>query len=405
MVHKHIYIKMPVLYDFGGDISKKWYIYYYVRSPITNKLERFMVQENMNQCTSKKERKAYATKLLAKYKRKLKNGWTPFNDKDTIYASILNYADKGKKHKPEIKEKDYSIEQFVSKALESIKKDLRDKTFKSYQSQLRGFVKWLRSENLEHLEIIEFDVKQAQKFLDSLTLHKRTIKAYRNNLKRIFNIDIIKEVLEVNPFAETKPIKSETTENKRAFRSNEIALIKEYCLDKEPEMWFFIQFIFYCFIRPNELRQLKVGDFNFDNNLIEIRHDIAKNKKSQRVTMPNHFAKEVFEKLKDKQSKDYVFPSLQRIKRVLDPPRPRSKSYFTNKFRAILETLGFDYKEAKVSLYSWKHTGVINFYKAEKDLSLLQSQLRHSSLEMTEIYLRSHINLNDDALRNNFPEL
>ncbi|MEN7551857.1 hypothetical protein AAG747_28330 [Rapidithrix thailandica] len=42
-----------------------------------------------------------------------------------------------------------------------------------------------------------------------------------------------------------------------------------------------------------------------------------------------------------------------------------------------------------VTLYSWKHTGVVNAYRAGVDIKTLQSQLRHHSLEMTDIYLRS----------------
>jgi len=39
-------------------------------------------------------------------------------------------------------------------------------------------------------------------------------------------------------------------------------------------------------------------------------------------------------------------------------------------------------------LYSWKHTGVVNAYKAGMDVKAIQAQGRHHSLEMTDIYLR-----------------
>jgi site-specific recombinase XerD len=42
-----------------------------------------------------------------------------------------------------------------------------------------------------------------------------------------------------------------------------------------------------------------------------------------------------------------------------------------------------------VTLYSWKHTGVVSAFQAGLNIKLIQELLRHHSLEMTDIYLKS----------------
>ncbi len=46
-------------------------------------------------------------------------------------------------------------------------------------------------------------------------------------------------------------------------------------------------------------------------------------------------------------------------------------------------------EDKDVTMYSWKHTGNCNAYRAGADIKALQQQNRHHSLEMTDVYLRS----------------
>lgn len=40
-------------------------------------------------------------------------------------------------------------------------------------------------------------------------------------------------------------------------------------------------------------------------------------------------------------------------------------------------------------LYSWKHTGAVNAYRSGIGIKQLQRLLRHSTVQMTDIYLKS----------------
>lgn len=54
-------------------------------------------------------------------------------------------------------------------------------------------------------------------------------------------------------------------------------------------------------------------------------------------------------------------------------------------------------------LYSMKHTGASNLHKSGLSMRELMDQLRHSQLEATQHYLKTHCGIVNDRIRNNFP--
>jgi len=43
------------------------------------------------------------------------------------------------------------------------------------------------------------------------------------------------------------------------FQTKQIQKLKKAIQERDPELWLAVQFIYYCFIRPGELRWLKAG--------------------------------------------------------------------------------------------------------------------------------------------------
>ena len=56
------------------------------------------------------------------------------------------------------------------------------------------------------------------------------------------------------------------------------------------------------------------------------------------------------------------------------------------------------------TLYSWKHSGVVSAYNAGVDIKTIQRQCRHSSLEQTDVYLKS-LGLGVSQAMNKIPQL
>ena len=57
------------------------------------------------------------------------------------------------------------------------------------------------------------------------------------------------------------------------------------------------------------------------------------------------------------------------------------------------------------TLYSFRHTAVVNVYRKTKDLHILQQMLQHSNMIVTLNYLRGLGEVNDEQLKNSMPEL
>ncbi|OJJ21390.1 hypothetical protein BKI52_12590 [marine bacterium AO1-C] len=392
----------PQINNAGGSLDKDWYVFFSYRHPRTNRMKRFRVTKGINQHKTKKARLNACKKIQQDYRRKLEDKWNPFTDGDRLYADNISYTQEpGKRYQSTSEKFEHTIEHYLSETLENHKVNVRPATFQAYQTHARKFIEWLEKNNLDQQRIGLLTTADAQKFLNEMRLpngrmaHIKTRWAYRNNLKRLFNL-LLKQstVITENPFSNTELPPAETTQAKRAFRDYEIDKIKAYCeKNQEEEIWAVIQFIFYTFIRPGELRNLKVNDIDLERGVITVRADISKNKKKQDVTIPKAFMLFLTEYIKDKYPKHYVFGV---------NGKRRGEEFFRLRMKKILDELGF---ESDVSLYSWKHTGVIAFYNRTKNIKAVQQQLRHHSLDQVNAYLHSlGLNINEEA-RDNFPTL
>ena len=140
------------------------------------------------------------------------------------------------------------------------------------------------------------------------------------------------------------------------FQPSQIEKIKAYLSEKDPEMWLFVQVLFYCFIRPKEICSLKVGDVLMDEDKIYLSGDISKNKKSEYVWIPAPLKESLYQWLASKKETDYLF----------DRKGCTSSETFrvsmSLRHRKHLLALGIDTN--KHSLYSWKHTGAVMCVKA-----------------------------------------
>jgi hypothetical protein len=110
---KAITAKVHILKD---PATGRWFVYYSFRNPATDKLERFKAYEGFSELKSYDERQAHGKKLVQKINKKLRNGWSPFQDgQHAIYEDVIGYFQE--KEKAPYKEVDYSIEQHCNTIL------------------------------------------------------------------------------------------------------------------------------------------------------------------------------------------------------------------------------------------------------------------------------------------------
>jgi integrase len=311
------------------DLSKRWFVQYYSAG------ERIRIYKGINIHTTHAERMKAARRLIDHLATTLPR---PVSD----------------------------LEQKVSLYIAAQRSRWRLSTLQAYQTVSKKF--------FSHLDNRRLTVGEVEAFFHHLasTRHPSTFNRYRIFLKRLLEAQHLYGLFENIPqlTAQSTPA--------RYFQRHQIHRLRDHFLREDPQLWRFVCFIYYCFIRPRELRELRAGDVELDEQRIFIRAEISKNKKSQYVTIPDDF-----------------LPGLQWIYEL--PPaqllfharrsitQPIGRNTMTNRHREHLKNLRFG---PGYQLYSWKHTGAVNAIKNGVGVKELQIQLRHHSLDETDKYLR-----------------
>jgi len=350
------------LFDAKGDISKDWFIEYYEIRGVT------------------------------KIRKQLKGGLNRFKTAEERYTAAKLIIDNLQKEtKTDARKSQDDLTHFIDARLLERCDGLRFKTDSTYHSKATMFKKWCHTEGVKYLHQITPEV--AAQFLKGVgaTRHPTTHNAYRAFLQNLF------DSISPNPFSKIKELPANKTPA-LCFQKKQVEVLKAYISEHDPPLWLFIEFMYYCLIRPNELRQLKIQDVFFEEGKIRIDGTISKNKKTQYVAIPNVFlARLKALKMDELKPNDYIF-----IKEGT-ANKPTGRDFFSKAHQKILKHLGFD--TTKNKLYSWKHQGAKDFIKAGGHIKQLQLQGRWHSLDQMNEYLRS-LGVDDlNEIRLLYPEL
>lgn len=293
-----------------------------------------------------------------------------------------------------------TIHQFY-KLLELCSNNVRTSSYRKYKGLIRNLEVWLIENNKPKLPVGAFTEDDAILFLNYIKKTKGMSSASYNDhivLFRRFYKQLIRQgIAKLNPFAELRTIPKRSVPS-LYFSKAQTAELREVISKKDPQLWQIVQFIYYCFIRPGELRQLQIGDINLEEARILIREEISKTKKSQYVSIPRQLMQTISKMaLENYPAEFFVFGRFGKPAASMV-----GVNNFKNRHQAILKGLGYSIRH---KLYSWKHTGAINCAKSGMDLKDLQMQLRHHSLDQVNEYLADMLVFESDFIKYNFPEI
>ena len=263
-----------------------------------------------------------------------------------------------------------TLEEKVVEWLERIRPEYRLKTYYEYRSKSQIFLRFLEGREVTREVVTEF--------FEHLDKEHQIGNSTRNDywrvLRRVINQFTKEDFFDHIQRRRFVPV------TKKHFQRHQIAQLRDHLSVKDPDLWFCCQCVYYLFIRPNsELRLLKVMHFEIDDWRVNIPPHISKTARNEYVMIPQVFRAEVLQFVQGKRPGDYLFPGLR------DPSKPIGTNTFMGRFRRELNLLGYG---KGYSLYSWKNTGALACIKAGIHVKYLQLQLRHSSLEMTDRYLK-----------------
>lgn len=276
----------------------------------------------------------------------------------------------------------HTIKTIFPELLKNRKDTFRKRSYDTYKTALKKIIAFLDSKQLEGLQVGEFTNLYLSDFIDYLIGIGNSNSTINNVLELVgwfFEQCVNKEIIEKKPYRVIKLKETQSAVNV-AFTLEHQRILENWLLENDYELYLFTRFVYHAFIRPRELKALQVVHIDFDRRGIIITGAISKNRKNDFVPINTT----LYPLLKNFVGKTgFLFG---RNMCIGDKIKCQENEPY-NRHAAALLACGLN--GLGYSLYSWKHTGAVRAYQSGVDIKKLQRLLRHSSLSITDIYLRS----------------
>lgn len=362
----------PKIYDAGGDMSKRWYVYFSYRNSQTGKMERQApVYLNVNRIKDFAKRKRAIKALRDVLEKMLKEGNVP-----TAYQTIM-YSES----------KDIMIHEAIALSIKDAKARMKESSFRDYDYRIQKFEKWLNERQFYGKSVLEITKRTLMNFLND-TL-ERTSPKTRNNFKSILSIFFT--FLEKNEYVPENIVDkidniAAKPERNKTYTSTQEQLIFDTLRERDKDLLLFIKFVSYNLLRPIEVCRLKVKNIDFANSQLTIE---TKNKPVKIKIIPKILMAEL-DFLKGKNPNHFLFTPYGVGQWEISEVNRRD--YWTKRFSKIKKQLGLgkDY-----TMYSFRHTFITKLYRELRNeyppyetKSRLMLITGHHTMDALEKYLR-----------------
>lgn len=215
-------------------------------------------------------------------------------------------------------------------------------------------------------------------------------------MRTFFKVLIKRKHITENPFADVELLQVEEAEI-LFFTKDELKKIRETLPKWNEGLFTVASLIFYTYIRPKEATRLRIENIDMVKKIIRIPAKSSKNKKTQSVAMPD----QLYEYLNSINIKQYP-PKYRIVSKQLKPGiNEIAGQRISEKWREYATKFNIDKRKY---IYHLKHTSVGMAVEKGINVRDLQLQLRHSSLEMTQIYIEKFNNIASKEIRTGFPD-
>ncbi len=352
-------ICLPTLYPLNRDLQKTWFVKFYTPAGKLVKLYGKLAWYH-----TVKEKEAEGRRIIEEV---INPGINVQGKKKTDLASL------------------------ICAQVEYKKPSLEPKSYENYFGIAKAFTLWCRDLTTQNKPVqpAEFAMH-----LFSKGLHKNTV---RNRI--IILSGLAKELIKAgkliaNPFADIK-IKKVKATSKLPFTSTQVQQIKTILM-RDKQLWLASQFMYYLYLRPKELRHLKIGDILFEDKKIILSGLIAKDDDTIIKAIPVPL-QPVTAALEVYPANFYIFS-----KNGLPGATILGRDNLSKRVKAILIGLNFSHR---YTFYSFCHTGIKNAAMSGIPIKQLQLQKGHADLKMFDEYLKD-LGINDcTQLVTQFPAL
>jgi integrase len=386
----------PKIYIANGDLSKRWYVYFSFRNPVTGKLKRLTpIYGVANKHKTKEARLSVLVAYRKSILKYLKQGYNPYEENTELHNSknVLNFQ-KIENTKAENAPKVLEEQKMLLKEAFDFSMKLKDKLISSrtksnYENRIKNFLKWLEENQSEIKTVNQLTKMAVTKFLNDVLIRTsaRTRNNFRVDLSSIFQVLEDNEIVS-NNFIKKIPILKSIPERNKTYTTEKQEEIFKYLEEKDPMLLLYIKFISYNFLRPIEVCRLNIGDLNLTNRTIQFK---AKNSPFKTKIIPELLINDLPDL--SKLNKKLVLFTPDKIGAEWTTTIDNRRDYFTKRFKTVVKdhfNLGEDY-----GLYSFRHTYITKLYRelvkksspneAEGQLMLITG---HATIAALRKYLR-----------------
>lgn len=367
----------------------RWYIIYYQTNPDTGIRARFRETYDLNRIKNLRERKKRANEIVAEINSKLHFGYPYVKLESELAETAMTKA--------------------IDIALEVKCQSDRPDTRKTYKTARNTFKLFLKAQNMCQLPIGKLTGAHAIQYMDYLVrergISNLTYNNYITQMHSLMNELIKREYISTNPFAGIKKKKA-TQKLRNGIDDINKAIIIQYIKDNDKVLFLAILLLYYTFIRPAEMRRLRIKDINLKRRMISMDGAQTKNRRIAIKTIPDtmlEYLTECMDSLKDYPGNYLIFGKGMKPHESI----PSGSNTMNDRHKRLIRKLfaaGVVDDISGLSIYSWKDTGVQNYLEVQVNMYELMRQLGHADLETTQIYAEKRSLINP-SIKMNAPDI
>lgn len=262
------------------------------------------------------------------------------------------------------------------------------------EMSLKPFIDFVQKNELFEKKLKQFDSNFIEKFKNDLLgrgLANRTVNNYCSASRTLWRFFMDNKWIEENIFSKIKKLNSGTGRNV-AYLPDQIEILKPFH-QKFPDLDFLAKFMYYTLLRTNEIANLKVKHLlTAKADQLYLPAEISKNGFERHIILPPPLLKIIKSMRLHEKNKEYFLFGRQtlansRYKPLGISPEAMLSKNIGHKYREqILDKAEFskDY-----TLYSWKHTGVVNAHNMGVPDADIMQQTGHRNYESFTKYMKS----------------
>ena len=275
-----------------------------------------------------------------------------------------------------------------------IEKGLSKNTVKAYETDIKGFIKWINKNNKQSLlNIKESSVNQYISYLFSLKLKSSSVNRKISSLKSFYLFLLKKKLIRYSPFSEVISPKQEKY-LPASMSENEVEKLlnsPDASKDIEQRDKAMIEMLYATGMRISELVNLKITDIDMNRSVIKV---MGKGSKERLIPFGESASEALFNYLKirkDSSSKE-VF--------ISNRGRKITRVAFWQRIKVYLlrENL-----KISISPHTLRHAFATHLLNRGADLRSVQLLLGHSDLSTTQIYTHIAKQRLGDVLKKHHP--